>query len=483
MPKLSDAARHLVFPTTIRRSVFPKVQARLADVGVSLDDWQQGFGTIALGLDADDEYAATIGGVCASIPRQVGKTFTVGNLLIGLCLEFPGLRAIWTSHHGGTTKNTLQSLEGMVRKPRLWPEIANVYTNNNDMRIVFRNGSVIMFGAREHGFGRGMDAIDVLVFDEAQKLGIKALEDMVPAANQSRNPHSGLVFFIGTPPRPIDDGEAFTAKRAQALEGNADDDMVYVEFSADPDANPDDHKQWSVMNPSYPRRTSLKAMLRMKKNMPDPDSWRREAMGIWDEQGAALISASTWRDAVADGPDDGVQPLALAVDQSHQREVSIAACWAVGDGLHVEEVWAGDPLAASGWLADHARRRMPVLIDTGSMSPAAALVPELKRRRMRVVPTGAAEMARACELFLTNLVSGRLSHGDQDALASAVAGAKSRPIRDAGGWAWDRRDQATNISPLVAATLAVLGAVQMRRPSTGTTTDDTPTRRRVRVLN
>jgi hypothetical protein len=69
------------------------------------------------------------------------------------------------------------------------------------------------------GFGRGFDEVDVEVFDEAQILTEKALEDMVAATNQSRHPHGALLFFMGTPPRPVDPGEAFTERRKEALSG------------------------------------------------------------------------------------------------------------------------------------------------------------------------------------------------------------------------------------------------------------------------
>src|SRR5690606_27856393 len=105
-PRLSEVARHLVIPEGIETSVWPRVERRLASVGVEFDLWQQGFSSVALGCRSDGKYAATIGGVVASMPRQVGKTFTVGHLLIGLAVEFPGMRIIWTSHHGRTTTNT-----------------------------------------------------------------------------------------------------------------------------------------------------------------------------------------------------------------------------------------------------------------------------------------------------------------------------------------------------------------------------------------
>jgi hypothetical protein len=50
-----------------------------------------------------------------------------------------------------------------------------------------------------------------------------------------------------------------------------------------------------------------------------------------------------------------------------------------------------------------------------------------------------------------------------------VAGAKKRPIRDAGGWGWDRRDPTVSIHPLVAASLALLGAAENKRAGNGAT--------------
>lgn len=472
-PRLSEVARHLIIPEGITTSVFPRVYRRLTDVGVSFDTWQQGFGRVALGcrdpLPGEDygRYAASVGGVVASWPRQIGKTYTVGNLLIGLCLEFPGFRAIWTSHHNRTTTNTFRSMQSMVRAKKIWPHVAAIRTANGEQEIVFVNGSIIMFGAREQGFGRGMDKIDAEVFDEAQILGLKALEDMVPATNAAKHPHGGLVIFIGTPPRPTDDGEAFTTKRAKALSGNTKD-QLYCEISADPDVSPEDESKIGTWNPSYPHRTTLDAIRRMLENIPDEDSRRREMQGIWDESGGAVFTAAQWSALDDDGPAADVKPNALAVDMSHRREVSVAAAWVVDESTHTEEVWAdSDPLDAVDWIAQAAGRRIPVLVD--SASPAMALVPELKARRCNVAVTSATEMAKACGMVFDLVTAGLLTHAAQDSVASAVAGARKRPIRDAGGWGWDRRDGNVNIAPLVALTLSALGASmnKKRRKSAG----------------
>ncbi len=72
--------------------------------------------------------------------------------------------------------------------------------------------------------------------------------------------------------------------------------------------------------------------------------------------------------------------------------------------------------------------------------------------------TGARDMAKGCGLFETRMNAGLLTHGGQKSLTDAVLGARKRPISDAGGWGWDRRDSTVTIHPVVAATLALLGA-------------------------
>jgi len=107
---------------------------------------------------------------------------------------------------------------------------------------------------------------------------------------------------------------------------------------------------------------------------------------------------------------------------------------------------------------------MPVVIDT--MSPAASMIPVLKARGVQVRPSGSGDMAKGCGLMVSDLAGGRLTHADQAPLNEAREGARKRPIGTAGGWGYDRKDPTVNISPLVAVTLARLGASMTRRPTT-----------------
>ncbi|MDZ7910812.1 MAG: terminase [Rhodococcus sp. (in: high G+C Gram-positive bacteria)] len=487
--RLSEVARHLVIPAGIVTSVFPRVYRRLQEIEVAFDEWQQGFGRIALGCRESGKYAASIGGVVASWPRQVGKTYTVGNLLIGLCLEFPGLRVIWTSHHGRTTTNTFRSMQGMVRSKKVLPHIApnGIRTANGEQEIRFVNGSIIMFGAREQGFGRGMDAIDIEVFDEAQILGLKALEDMVPATNAAKHEHGGLVIFLGTPPRPTDDGEAFTKKRKKAIDGKTLH-QVYVEISADPDTDPDDESKFHTFNPSYPHRTPLESMLRMRENIPDDDSWRREAMGIWPaddvETVEYVIEPDDWS-ARADPEPSLRDDSAIGMDVSPDGLTCTiaAATFREDGGSHLELIFHGSSarvrqsdgslrgpadMAISIWASQKPRA---VVIDR--QSPAFAFVPELEAAGVKVIVTNASQMGQACSAIDNELPDGLISHTGDKRMLDALKSASKRPIGTGGAWAWDRRGEFV-ITPMVAVTLARFGLwAEVEEPQPDSTYEET----------
>ena len=214
-----------------------KLQKTLREkMGVVLDPWQDQVGSLILARREDGWLASTIDGIGMSLPRQVGKTYLVASLTFALCVNTPGLLVIWTAQHSGTSDETFLSLQGFARRSQIKAHVRKIYTGSGDEEVRFHNGSRILFGAREQGFGRGFDQVDVLVLDEGQILTESAMTDMVPATNAAPN---GLVIIMGTPPRPKDPGEVFAARRQDGLDG--DPDTLYVELSADRGAKIIDH--------------------------------------------------------------------------------------------------------------------------------------------------------------------------------------------------------------------------------------------------
>jgi phage terminase large subunit-like protein len=452
------------------------VRDKCREFGDEFDEWQDGAGRAILAKRKDGIYAATVGGVTLSIPRQVAKTFLVGRILFALCVLFPGLKVLWTAHRTRTATNTFRSLQGYARRRKVAPHIKHIRTANGEQEIAFRNGSVIMFGAREQGFGRGFDEVDIEVFDEAQILTEKALEDMIAATNQARHPHGALLFFMGTPPRPVDPGEAFTIRRAKALSGKAED-MVYIEFSADHDADPDDRDQWAKANPSYPHRTPLESMLRLRENLPSDEAWKREALGIWDPVASkGVIPAPSWMDQ-ADEHSLPAERFALGIEVGPDlawASVALAGQRADSD-WHVE---LDDDQHTRGrgvaWLTPHVTNLVKsnpqiraVVADVGG--PIKPLLVERNGRWflkddagkpgvVEITPMKVAELGAGCSMVLNGIVTGSLWHLGQPQLTAAALAAGKRPLGDTGMWVWSRKTAESDITPIQAGTYALVGA-------------------------
>lgn len=469
-PKLSEAARHVILPKGIESTGWPAVRDKCGELGLGFDQWQDGAGRAILAKRADGKYAATVGGVAMSIPRQVGKTYLLGAIAFALCLLFPGLTVLWTAHRLKTAKETFRSMQGMARRRKIAPHVEQMFTGSGEEAIVFRNGSRIMFGARETGFGRGFAKVDLEVFDEAQILTERALDDMLPAMNAAPN---ALALFTGTPPRPIDPGEVFGRMRLEAIgAGSGNGDTLYIEFSADQDASPDDLEQQMRANPSFPHRTPLEAIQRMRKLLSE-DSFLREGMGIWDADSQhRVISEKEWSDR-SDPASMAVDRLSISIDVPPDRSVSsVGFAGQRPDGRwHVEldEERRGVDWVIP-WVVARAKANRLHAVVVDEMS---GLVEKRRDRHYLIgtdvlVTLAAAEgrdMAIACAKFYDGIIDGSVHHTDQPQVNVALSVARKRPL--AGGWAWNRKDIASDITPIVAVTLALWGAQNdnVNRPS------------------
>lgn len=467
--KLSDVARHLSIPEGIGGpQSWSRVASQIRALGIYLEPWQDGIGRCAFAQRPSGVYAASVGGVVISIPRQVGKTFLVGGIAFALCLLKPGTKVIWTAHHSNTADETFESMSAMAQMRKVSPHVRAVRSTNGQQRIVFRNRSRIEFGARERGFGRGKQKVSFLVLDEAQILTDSALENMVPSMNRADNP---LMFMMGTPPRPQDASEVFANKRDRALAKTAKD-TVFVEISADADADPDDRKQWSVANPSYPHFTPDEAMLRMREAFTD-DGFKREALGIWDPDASPqVIDEVAWRNQ-ADPASMAIERLTIAADVPPDRKLaSVSLAGRRADGNWHVELY--DERRGVDWVIPYIverteKNRMHAVV----VDEMSGLVEKRRGRHYLIgtdveVTLAAAEgrdMAIGCAKYHDGFIDGTVFHTDQPQVNAALSVAAKRPLQ--GGWAWNRKDATSNISSVVSETLALWGAQNdnVKRPT------------------
>lgn len=464
---LHDVARHVVIPDGIVSTGWPAVRDTLRPLGIEFDAWQQGAAQLILSKDKNGQYATTVGGVTISIPRQVGKTFMIGWIVFALCMTQPGLTVVWTAHRVATADETFDDMKSMAWMPKVSGHIASTPDNGEETAVKFKNGSRIIFGARESGFGRGFTELDIVVFDEAQILTERSIDDLVPAQNASKN---ALTIFMGTPPRPIDNSEVFEEARRAALAGDAPD-ALYIEFSADRDAKPEDRKQWAIANPSYPHRTNEAAMMRMLRRLTR-ESFMREALGRWDEAANRRVAfpAGAWEARAIESPSDKWPVAAIGLDMNPDRTwVSVSFAFFADEGLHVELIET-EPFTEGGskelvrWIKSVAMRRVPVVID--SFSPARTLEPLLREARCTVRILTSAEFAQACMGMHDAVVHEEVTHYDQDELNMSVNGATKRPVGKAGAWAFARDDLEVDLTPIISCVCAHFGAIKFaRKPS------------------
>ena len=470
-PKLSEVASHLVMPDGIVSSDFPLLAPQIERMGTPLDRWQQGLCTAILAKRENGMYACGIGGAITSIPRQVGKTYTIGVLIFALCAMNPGTLVLWSAHRARTHQETFKSMDSMSEKPGVKPYVKRVLTGAGTEAVEFANESRILFGARENGFGRGFPGVDVVVLDEAQILTEKAMEDMVPATNASPN---GLVLMMGTPPRPGDPGEVFTSRRESALSGD-DTDALYVEFSADRNARPDDREQWKKANPSFPHRTSETAILRMKKLLGSPESFLREGLGIWDERavGQKAVQSAAW-DSLVVGPDgvsDGRRVIGIRFTPDGSTVAVAGAVKPDDESLpfFVEPIEQRSTAEGTQWLVDFLVERhedlAQIVID--GKSGVGYLVNALRAEGVSVktiLTPSVGDATAAYSMMDAAIKNGSVLHSGVQDLDDQVKTALRRKIGNDGGFGWESADGGS-VALFEAVTLAHWGArVTKRRP-------------------
>jgi hypothetical protein len=100
-------------------------------------------------------------------------------------------------------------------------------------------------------------------------------------------------------------------------------------------------------------------------------------------------------------------------------------------------------------------RGNPETVVCDATGPAASLLPGLETAGVNVETVTATEHGQACGRLVDMVNERTLAHLGSAELRDAIRGAKSRTLGDA--WAWSRRNSSVDISPLVAATLALWG--------------------------
>ncbi|MDR7278925.1 terminase large subunit domain-containing protein [Catenuloplanes atrovinosus] len=442
-----------------------------AQAGLFLDPWQAFVLRNALGERADGRWAAFQVGLI--VARQQGKGSVLeARELAGLVL-FGEELIVHTAHQLKTSMKHFRRLERLFDgSDDLRKRIKKITRSNGKEGMEMANGAILECIARSKDSGRGYTG-DLVVLDEAYALTEEQMDATMPVMLAVDN---AQVWYTSSPPLDAVSGQVLMGIRDRAEAGTADR-LAWFDYGLPGSLDQletvdlDDRAAWYAALPSLRSGRIREENVQVMRDSLTDKGFAREILGMWPPGlagGFQIISEANWTAALDPGSViEGPVALAAAVSVDRQR-ASIAACGARADGrLHVELTSTPlrvDNRAGTGWvvprLADLVCNNDVVSVVMDEYGPTGSLIPAAEEAGIEVTRIGTAAAARAYGMFYDGIAgvdpaSRVLNHIGQPELTAAIAGAKNRRLGD--GYAWDRRSPDVDITPVVAATNALLG--------------------------
>jgi hypothetical protein len=381
---------------------------------------------------------------------------------------------IWSAHNFDTSKESFGRLESLIREtPELHAQVAKYRHSHGEEGIELHSGQRIRFRTRTTGGGRGFTA-DCVILDEAMFLNETFHWALLPTLSARSIVANPQVWYTGSAADELVHEHAivWARVRERGMAGN-DPALAYFEWSAHDElvTGPDDvdpsmagdEGVWAAANPALGIRISAEHVGHERRSM-DARGFAVERLGVgaWprtDGLVETVIKIEDWL-TLEDAESVLEDPVYLAFDVTPDRSrASIAAAGVNQDGLfHVEVV---DYLHGTAKIVERLlvleERHAPEAIVCDGHGPAASLLEEAKAEGLVVKTVTATEHAQSCGRFVDAIAERKLRHLGSAELATAIRGARTRPLGDA--WAWSRKSSAIDICPLVAATLATGEAI------------------------
>lgn len=432
-----------------------------ASCGLVLDGWQADVLSDALAevaRESERRWAALEVGLV--VPRQNGKgAILEARELAGLFL-FDERLILHSAHEFKTAQEAFRRVLALVQSnPDLDKEVLRVRTSHGEEGIELRSGARLRFVARSTGSGRGFTG-DTVILDEAYNLSSEAMGALFPTLSARPNPQ---IWYTSSAPLQTAVSQVLRDFCRRGRKGESAR-LVYVEFCADRECDQDDRAAWAAANPALGTRIT-EEFIEVERDAL-LDEFARERLGIWDDEedaGERVIPAAAW-EACRDAKSGPVGPVAFALDVTPAR--SAAAFAVAGEsghgGTHVEVV---DHRPGTDWLVARAvelQDRHGGVLAVAKGSPAASLLVELERAGVRVLVVSTEDHAQACGRLFDGVTQRTVRHLGQPELSVAVDGADRKFYGDS--WLWARRLSSVDISPLVAATLAMWAFEQAPAP-------------------
>lgn len=430
-------------------------------LGLELMPWQQHVLDVALEVDDETERLA-YRQVFLSVPRQSGKTALLLVLWVLRCMAMgPRQQVIYTAQDRNSAREKWERdfLDALEASQLEAGRDFRVRKSNGSEATQWTNGSLQTISATLASSAHGR-SLDLVMIDEAFEHRDAAAIDgsFGPPMLTRPEPQMWVVSTAGTHRSTFLNDRRESARAAAVRdEGRG---LACFEWSADPEWDLWDRERWPEYMPALGHSQTEEAVAGLIGVMSEQAA-RRAFMNLTteaDEDDSSGMDLEAWSRQV-DGGSAIDSNLVLAVDGSPDRRWgTLAAAGLRADGqLHVELI---ETRAGLGWLGGRAievaRQQGAKAVAVDPSSSAGSIMDELEAAGVEVHKMPARAHAHAAGTLYDRTVDGVLWHRGQAELQAAVVAARKRPLGDA--WAWDRRNEDDNLTPLVAVTLAA-GAV------------------------
>lgn len=344
-----------------------------------------------------------------------------------------------------------------------------LHLSNGGEHMKFRNGSKWAIDAPTEDAGHG-GTLGLTVGDEIFAQKDDRLEQaLAPATTAVPDSMSLWISTVGESKTK----SPFLWKKAEA--GRARVDLVradpsmlnvhrtmYVEYSAPPDADPDDPLTWWGCMPALGYTTTERKIAAFRESMRD--GFFRPFLNWWGDDLAAdwKIPQERWNDRL--DPDSKIADNRLVyvfdvAPDSAWASISVAGMRSDGSA-HIEVIADG---LGTDWLVDgDPKRELPGMRQILAADPgdvycehrfAGFIVPKMLEVGIDVEPMQASDVAISGPALLDAVLSGWVWHLGQSELDEQLASAETMPHGE--GWKWARGKSLRPITGLVSASHAL----------------------------
>lgn len=454
-------------------------------VGTELLPWQRWLAIHALEIkgDLDGEWEFRFNTVLVLVSRQNGKTEFLKLLALFFMAVLESPLTIGTAQNLDYAEDVWEQAVSLAEEnPELCELVDRVARKNGSKALYFKGGETYRIVAATRKGGRGKSA-DLVLMDEMREQTSWDAWGAISKTTMAR-PNAQLWAFSNAgdaksvvlrhlrtmghaacgDPDGVAETNAGLLESTDLMDGAT---LGIFEWSAPNGCSITDREAWAQANPSLGYGFLTEKALASAAATDPEQIFRTECLCQWvDIVVTSPFPDNAWESGT--DPDSEIpagSPLAFGIDVSANRSMTaIAVCGRREDGdMHAEVVayrtgfeWALD------WFRTRTAKygRMRVALQARG-APIASHVDELKAiRGVEVVECEGRDVGSWCGRFYDAVAacSGEadgacLMHRPQPALDEAAAVAQTRPLGD-GAWGWDRKGSASDISPLVAATMA-----------------------------